>query len=393
MRSPRHPWPGVDSWRRVAGLGRLAGSVCITSSTPLRVALIGAFVLAVALGGGLAGALVSARLDDDAAPAPTAAATAAAAATLTPEEGLRAGIQTVLPSVVTVFAQETGSYGSGVVVGDGIVMTNYHVVEGAGAVTVILATGEERPASALADDSPFQDVALLRIDGTGLRVASLGSPEGMVPGDPVAVVSGGVFDFTNQVKVGVLSAAGLDFPKDGVVLRQMLQTDATVNHGDSGGPMINSRGEVVGLVSSVIRRVGTDQGVTGVSLAQSMDALRPFVEAVLTTGVNPRPRTGIERVGRHHIPIDDERASAMGLPVTRGAAIIAVEANSPAAEAGIAAGDIVVAVNGVPIDVERPFVNLLAAVPTGDEAQLTILRGEQALEVTVRPRFAVPGAP
>jgi S1-C subfamily serine protease len=344
------------------------------------------------MGGGVAGALVSTGLDDDDAPA--AAATAAAPpATLTAEEGLRAGIQTVLPSVVTVVAQETGSYGSGIVVGDGIVMTNYHVVEGAGAIMVILATGEERPASALADDSPFQDVALLRIDNRGLRVARLGSPEGMLPGDPVAVVSGGVFDFTNQVKVGVLSAAGLDFPKDGVVLRQMLQTDATVNHGDSGGPMINARGEVVGLVTSVIRRIGTDQAVTGVALVQSMDALRPFVDAVLATGVNPRPRIGIERVGRHHIPIDDDRASAMGLPVTRGAAIIAVEANSPAAEAGIAAGDIVMAVNGVPIDVERPFVNLLAAVPTGDEVQLTILRGDQTLEATVRPRLAAPGAP
>ncbi len=364
----------------------------ISPRPPLRFAVFGALAFALAFAGGVTGALLAIALEGDPAPEATPVA-AAATPEPSPEERLRTAIQRVMPSVVTVVANDTGVFGSGIVVADGIVLTNYHVVEDSASITVVLATGEERPASALADDSPYQDAALLRIRGGGLRVAELGSPAALEPGHPVAVIAGGVFDFTNQVKVGVLSASGLDFQRDGVVFHEVLQTDAAVNHGDSGGPLIDASGAVVGLVTSVIRQSGTDTAVTGVALAQSMDLLRPFVDAVLTSGANPRPRLGIERIARHHVPLDDARAAQVGLPVTRGAAIIGVESGSPAAEAGIAPGDVVVAVNGVAIDIDRPFVNLLAAVPTGSEVLLTVVRDGVTREVTVRPRPATPGVP
>lgn len=366
----------------------------ISPRPPLRFAVFGALAFALAFAGGVSGALIAIALDRDGTPQATPVAAAPTASSEpSPEERLRAAIQRIMPSVVTVVANDTGVFGSGIVVADGIVLTNYHVVEDSASITVVLATGEERPAAALADDSPFQDAALLRIRGGGLRIAELGSPAGLQPGDPVAVIAGGVFDFSNQVKVGVLSARGLDFHRDGVIFPEVLQTDAAVNHGDSGGPLIDASGAVVGLVTSVIRQSGTDTSVTGVALVQSMDRIRPFVQAVLASGANPRPRIGIERIARHHVPLDDARAAQVGLPVTRGAAIIGVESGSPAAEAGITPGDVVVAVNGVAINIDRPFVNLLAAVPTGSEVRLTVVRDGVTRDVTVRPRPATPGVP
>ncbi|MDA0270583.1 MAG: trypsin-like peptidase domain-containing protein [Chloroflexi bacterium] len=338
------------------------------------------------------GALLVSAFDGDPASALAASAVAPPAPTPTDADRLRASISTVLPSVVTVVT-DTGSFGSGIVVADGVVMTNYHVVEDATAITVVLATGEERDATPFADDSPFQDVALLRVDGRGLRVARLGTTTGAALGDPVAIISGGVFDFSNQVKVGVISALGMDFPRDGVVLRNVIQTDAAVNHGDSGGPLIDASGAVIGMMTSVIRTTGQDQPVEGVGLAQSVDLLRPFLESVVANGFNPRPRIGIERLARHHVPLDDERAAQVGLPVSRGAAIMGVQSGSPAEEAGILPGDIVVAVNGTAVDTDLPFVNLIAAVPTGSELRLTVFRDGQVTEVIVRPRPALLGAP
>ncbi len=339
----------------------------------------------------MVGALLVTAFEDD---GPPAVAETAAVATPTPADAdrLRAGIAAVLPAVVNILAVETSNAGTGVVIADGVVLTNYHVVEGARTITVALATGEERPATLIADDSPFQDAALLRVDGRGLRVAPLGTSAGLALGDPVAVISGGVFQYQLQAKVGVVSAVDAAFPYGGVVLDRVIQTDAAVNHGDSGSPLVDASGQVVGLITSVVRE-DTGEMLAGVSFAQSIDALRPFVDAVLQTGVNPRPRLGIERIGRQHVPLDDRVAAEMGLPVTRGAAIMHVSPESPAEEAGIRPGDVVVAVNGTEVTLEAPFPNLLGAVPTGVEVRLTVLRGGQTVNVTVLPRPASPGTP
>ncbi|MEX1022216.1 MAG: trypsin-like peptidase domain-containing protein [Dehalococcoidia bacterium] len=282
---------------------------------------------------------------------------------------------------------ETQHFGTGIVVtSDGLVLTNQHVVEGASRIRIVLPTGEERDAVPVADDAPFQDVALIRTDGRGLRTARLGESSRAAPGDPVAVIASGIVSFENQAKVGIISSRDLPFPRDGIILEGMLQTDAAVNNGDSGGALINADGEVIGLVTSVVRSNANAQPVQGVAMAHAIDDLRPFIDAVIATGAGPRGRIGIERVGRHHVPLTPETAAEQGVPLTAGALIIDVAEGSPAEDVGIVTGDVVVQVDGADITSNSPFPNLLGAVPDGAQTRLTVWRDGAFYEVAVQPR-------
>jgi S1-C subfamily serine protease len=305
-----------------------------------------------------------------------------------------------MPGIVTVLADlpprtdaqgqriESENIGSGIVVHEGgLILTNYHVVAGAARLTVVLSTGERRPATYLADDSPFNDMALLRVQAGGLRAVALGDSDALKPGDPLTVISSGLVTFENQVKGGVVSAVRLDFPRPGVVLQDMVQTDAAVNHGDSGGALLNDRGEVVGLVTTVVRQTPSGETVEGVGLAHSINSLRQVVDAVISTGVNPRPRLGIERLGTQHTPVDRSKLPANS-PYADGVAIVAIDRGSPAESAGVRVGDVVTAVNGQQIESLAPFVNLLGVSPAGRDVQLTVFRDGRQRAVTVSPRPA-----
>ena len=362
--------------------------------------------------GGLAGGLIALQVDDD--PAPAAATAAAAPSTPAPvaSEGelLRAAIDRVLPAVVTIVVdlpsieQEQGilerqNFGSGIVVSpEGHVITNFHVIDGAEAISVVLPTGEQRPAVVIADDSPFNDLAILLTDPAGLRTASLGDSDALDLGQPLAAISSGVVTFENQVKLGVFSARQGQFPRDGVLLLDMLQTDAPVNNGDSGGALIDETGQVVGLLTTVVRESG-GRPVNGITMAHSSNSLRPVIEAVVATGINPRPRIGIERVNAQHVLLTPELIDAFGnsedgegLPVADGALIVNVDPGSPAAEAGVQPGDIVVGVNGVAVNTSTPLANLLGTVPAGEELDLFVVRGDEQLVIPVVP-LVIAGVP
>lgn len=357
-------------------------------------------MFAMAMAGGLVGGVVALRLDAAPTPAP-APAVVVPTAPASAEDRLREALPSIFPAVVAVLAElppqtaddgrvfQTENLGSGIVLSDsGYVLTNYHVVDGAATISVILSTGEERPATLLADDSPFTDVAILQTAPGGLRTARLGDSATLHPGDPVAAISSGLVTYENQVKIGIVSATGVPFPRNGVILEDMVQTDAAVNHGDSGGALVNARGEVVGLITTVVRTNPQGQTVEGVALAHSSNSIRPVVEAVLGGEGNPRPRTGIERLG-YHLMIDGGVAQSLGLSVQRGAVILNVEPGSPAEDAGVRRGDIVTAVNGLAVAPDAPFVNLLGAAPTG-VVVLTVLRDGRERLIRVTPRPVIP---
>lgn len=380
---------------RGSGLGSEGVAI---PATPQRLVAFAAAVLVAALIAGAAGAVIALRL---VAPAPPAAALPTAPVS---SELDRASVaERVMPGIVTVLADlpprtnaqgqrvETENIGSGIVIHEaGLVLTNYHVIAGAARLTVVLSTGERRPAQFLADDSPFHDMAVLRVQGGGLRAVALGNSDALRPGEPLTVVSSGLVTFDNQVKAGVVSAVHVDFPRPGVVLQDMVQTDAAVNHGDSGGALLNGRGEVVGLVTTVVRSNPAGETVEGVGLAHSINSLRPVLDAVVATGASPRPRLGIERLGTQHTPIDRSALPA-GSPYADGVAIVAVDRGSPADAAGIRVGDVVTAVNGQQIESLAPFVNLLGVSPAGRDVQLIVFRDGRQREVTVSPRPVASG--
>ncbi len=366
------------------------------NATPVRIAGLATLCLAAGALGGVSGALLVNALDDG--PRAPAVATAPPSPTPDSSERLRAAIPAAMEAVVTILVDlpdrqneagqviERQHFGTGIVLGDGLVLTNQHVIEGATRIRVVLPTGEERDAAPVADDAPFQDVALVRTSGQGLRTARLGDSGSARIGDPVAVIASGIATFDNQVKVGVISSLDLAFPRDGVVLEGLIQTDAAVNNGDSGGALVNAEGEVIGLVTFVVRTNANGQEVEGVAMAHALDDLRPFIEAVTTTGVNPRGRLGIERLGRHHVPLTPALAQERGVPFSTGALVLAVEPDSPAAEAGIQPGDVVVRVAGAEVDGLRTFPNLIAGAQAGDRVTLGVWRSGETLELTVEPR-------
>jgi len=373
----------------------------------LGVALVAAVV------GGATGGLIALQVDDDATPAvPTSIAASAPTTGPSESEVLREAIRRVLPAVVTIVVDlpavsqdgggllERQNFGSGIVVSaDGHVITSFHVIDGAEAITVVLSTGERRPAVMVADDSPFTDLAVLITDPTGLRTAALGDSDGLALGEPLAAISSGVVTFENQVKLGAFSARQARFPRDGVLLLDMLQTDAAVNNGDSGGALIDATGQVIGLLTTVVRE-SEGRPVDGIAIAHSSNSIRPIVEAVVSTGVNPRPRIGIERVNSQHVLLSPELIEALvdgdddagPLPVADGALIVSVDPGSPAEQAGVRPGDVVVGVDRVAVDADNPFANLLAFAEAGVELELFVVRGVEQLVIAVVPQL-IAGVP
>ena len=363
--------------------------------------------LAAGAVGGVAGGLTVLLLDDDAPQPPpeTTATPATAGATGTlvtpvPVPNLDAAIQRALLAVVTVVADapatrdEDGrlsqerSLGSGVVIDPaGYVITNFHVISGAAEISVVLSNGEERPARLVSHDSPYTDLAVLAIPSQGLRTLRLGDSAALRLGQPVMAVAGAGFTSGNSVKVGVVSGLAQSWVRNGVVLEDLVQTDAAVNIGDSGGALITSAGQVVGLLTTVVRETPTGLDVEGVAFAQSSNSLRPIIEDIITLGVHPRPRLGIEHPFRQHLELTPDIAQAERIARASGALIGAVEPGSSAEAAGVMADDIIIAVNATPIDLAHPFVNLLKALEPGEVAVLTVLRGAQELVIPVTPRL------
>jgi 2-alkenal reductase len=366
--------------------------------------------------GGLAGGLAALQLDDSSPTVATPVATTAATTPPTEAERLRSAIDRVLPAVVTIVANlpstpqdggavlERQNFGSGIVVSDdGHVVTNFHVIEGAQTITVVLATGERRPAIVVADDAPFTDLAILITDPTGLRIAEFGDSDTLELGEPLVAISTGLITYENQVKLGIFSARQSTFPRNGVLLTDMLQTDAAVNNGDSGGALIDMSGRVVGLLTTVVRESG-GRPVDGIAMAHSSNSIRPIVEAVVATGVNPRARLGIERVNAQHVMLSPELADALAdqpsevrelleaLPVSDGALIVSVDPGSPAEQAGVQPGDVVVGVDGTAVDANSPFANLLASAVAGVELDLFVVRGDEQLVIPVVPQL-IAGVP
>ena len=360
--------------------------------------------LAVGVAGGLAGGLVVAVVDDDGdAGAPAAVATPPDPSPTPPpsaQEQLQRAIDRVLPAVVTIIADhatrrdaqdnlvQQRSVGSGVVVDDaGFVVTNFHVIDGTVEISVLLATDEQRQATLVSHDSPYSDLAVLSIPFEGLRSASLGDSGRLGAGEPVAVVVGAGFTAGNSVKVGVVSGVGREWARNGAILEDLVQTDAAVNQGDSGGALVNLEGEVVGLLTTVVRQTPSGSAVEGVAFAQSSNSLKPIIDNIIRFGAHPRPRLGIERPFRQHIELTPELAAEREIPLPLGALVIAIEVGSAAEGAGVLPGDIVVAVNGVAIDLDHPFVNLLKALRPGEIAELTVVRDGQQLSIAVSPRL------
>lgn len=304
-------------------------------------------------------------------------------------------VKRVAPAVVTVTV--TGSTGqgsgSGVIISDqGYIITNNHVVSGGSRYYVLFANGTRHEAELIGTDS-LNDIAVLKVDGEVPGVAAIGDSSALQPGETVLAIGSPLGNFRNTVTAGVVSALNRSVPGSG--MEGLIQTDAAINSGNSGGPLINLRGEVVGINTLVVRNdlgFGSSAPVEGLGFAVPSSIFANVADQIIRTGQVRYPFLGIT-----YLMIDGEVAAEYNLPVQNGAYINAgisgqpaVLPNTAAAQAGLREGDIILAVNDQRLDGTVSLRQLLLQYRPGDTVELTILRDgqEQRVSVTLGERPA-----
>ena len=261
--------------------------------------------------------------------------------------------------------------GSGFIISkDGFVLTNAHVVAGDGEVTVRLADAKREFKAKVIGADERTDIALLKIDAQDLPTVKLGKSSSLQPGEWVAAI-GSPFGFENTITAGIISATGRSLPAETYV--PFIQTDVAVNPGNSGGPLINLAGEVIGVNSMIYSQTG---GYMGVSFAIPIEVALEVSKQLQSEGKVTRGRLGV-RIQ----PMTKELAQSFQLKEPNGALIATVEPGSPADKAGLKAGDVVLAFNGQEIDDPNKLPRLVAATKPGQSATLRIWRAGKAEEV------------
>ena len=267
----------------------------------------------------------------------------------------------------------TRGQGSGFIVsGDGIILTNAHVVRGAKEVTVKLTDRREFRAKVLGADAKT-DIAVLKIAASNLPVATLGKTSDLKVGEWVLAI-GSPFGFENTVTAGVVSAKGRSLPDDSAV--PFIQTDVAINPGNSGGPLFNARGEVVGINSQIYTRSG---GYQGVSFAIPIDVANKIKNQIVATGKVEHARLGVAVQ-----EVNQAFADSFKLDKPEGALVSMVEKGSPADKAGLQPGDVIRRVNGQPIVSSGDLPAVIGLAAPGDTVKLDVWRQGAAKDISAR---------
>ena len=286
--------------------------------------------------------------------------------------------------------------GSGVVWDQvGHIVTNYHVIEGASEIVVSFGEGVEMPAQVVGVDPP-DDVAVLRVDQLpdGVTSLPLGDSDGLQVGQWAIAIGNPFGQFERTLTVGVISAINRTLAlENNRVLRGVIQTDAAINRGNSGGPLLDSSGRLIGVNTAIFSPTGTSAGV---GLAIPVSKLQRIVPVLISTGRFPHPWLGIEGLG---YPLTPELVQALNLPVTEGVLIAQVYDNSPAQQAGIrtatqqgivgrsrylVGGDVLTAIDDVAVRTwEDLNAYLQEKTEVGQTVTLTLWRGDQQIQVEV----------
>ncbi|KAB8065684.1 Do family serine endopeptidase [Janthinobacterium violaceinigrum] len=270
------------------------------------------------------------------------------------------------------------SLGSGVIVShEGYVLTNNHVVEGADEIEVVLTDGRKAPAKVVGLD-PETDLAVIKINLDKLPVIVLGQSELARVGDVVLAI-GNPFGVGQTVTMGIISALGRNNLHINS-FENFIQTDAAINFGNSGGALVDTRGNLIGINTAIYSQSG---GSVGIGFAIPVSTAKTVMEAIIKDGHVVRGWIGVETQD-----ITPELAQSFGLQRSSGAIIAGVVRNGPADKAGIVPGDILLTVEGKPVGDTTEMLNLIAQLPPGGKAKMTVLRKnrEAALDVVVGKR-------
>jgi 2-alkenal reductase len=293
----------------------------------------------------------------------------------------------VAPAVVTVInhlppkhsffgnlIEQSGSGSGAIISEDGYIITNYHVVQDAEQLEVVLADGTILPAELIGVD-PYGDLAIIQAEAEMPGVANWGNSDALKPGETVIAIGSPLGAFKNTVTVGVVSATGRSIETDRrFELEGLIQTDAAINQGNSGGPLVNLAGQIVGINTIIVRGNGDGSAIAeGLGFAVPSNVSRAVAKSLILEGSIARPY-----LGANWGVITPDVAERFGLSVEYGIYLSEIAPGSPADEAGLLRGDILVAIDDQPIDPDHPFINKLFQYSPGDEITLGVVRdGDQ----------------
>lgn len=304
-------------------------------------------------------------------------------------------VQQVAPAVVTVVNRLdpsggfTGeSRGSGVIIDkEGRIITNNHVVEGATAdgLQVIFYDGDTASATLLGAD-PLSDVAVLKVDHNVEAVANLGESTELKVGETVIAIGSALGDFQNTVTVGVISGLNRTLQRDdGTNMENMIQTDAAINHGNSGGPLLNLSGQVIGINTAVVRGGDSSGDVAeGLGFAIPVDTVKTISGQLIANGKVVRPFLGVRsaplnRAIATYYDLKDENGNIL----ETGVVVEAVTSGSAAQQAGIQPLDVLLQIDNYTLNEDHPLANILTNFKPGDRVTLILIRSGQRLNVQV----------
>jgi serine protease Do len=254
---------------------------------------------------------------------------------------------------------------------DGLILTNAHVVRDAKEVTVRLADRREFAAKVLGSDSAT-DIAVLRIEAKGLPAVRLGDPKSLMVGDYVLAI-GAPYGLEQTATSGIVSAKGRSLPGDAYV--PFIQTDAAVNPGNSGGPLFDAAGNVVGINAQIYSRTG---GFQGVSFAIPIDVAMKVRDQIVATGRAQHARLGVSVQD-----LNQQLAESFGLKRPDGAVVASVDAKSPAASAGLKAGDVILAIDGETMTHAGAVSSRIGLAKPGERVTLKVWRDQAERDVAV----------
>ena len=292
------------------------------------------------------------------------------------------GIQTSITST-NLWGQQTTSAASGsgfILTADGYIVTNYHVIQNANRVTVSTYGGASYNAKIVGYDES-NDLAVLKIEATGLSPVVLGSSEKLNVGDTVLAIGNPLGELTFSLTTGVVSALNREVTFSGGTVMDLLQTDCAINSGNSGGALFNLYGEVVGITNAKYSGSSSSgASIDNIAFAIPIDSVRAIVESIIEKGYYAKPVIGVS------VTDVDENSRQLGIPA--GAWVKEVTAGGAAEAAGIQANDVITAINGTEISGVSDLKRILAKASAGDELSLVIWRKNRSLTLTVVVREA-----
>jgi 2-alkenal reductase len=388
--------PSVNAWQAPAYSPPPARSGAVPLG--IMVVMLVLSLVAGAAGGYVAGSraprLVS-GLD-----APSGSSNSAVKVTTDESVAMIEAAKRVDPAVVTITATgaatapvdtsspnpQSQALGTGIIFdSDGHILTNNHVVAQGDTFTVLFATAKKPISAKLIGKDALNDLAVLKVDGSVPGIAQFGASKDLQPGQRVLAIGSALGDYKNTVTSGVISALHRTLGGQSE-MDDMIQTDAAINHGNSGGPLLNLSGEVVGVNTAIAARDPSSGDVAqGIGFAIPSDRARDIASQILKTGSVIHPYLGITYQG-----IDTQLQAQKSLPVDHGALVSDVKAGSPSDKGGVKKDDIITQIDGADIDQDNTLFALLSKHKVGDKVKLSILRGgeKKTIEVTLGQRPA-----